>query len=526
MKVYTERERKYETLDNGPAPPVSGLTFAGGATPADPSTEELRATYFDTPDLRLVRAGITLRRRTGGTDEGWHLKVPGMDADSRDELRLPLDDQPPAQRDAAPAGALPADSLPAEFAGLLLGYARGVPLTPVARIVTQRTSWQLLGARGRPVAELTDDRVEAADLRRDTTTHWREVEFELAGDGDTALLKSADAELRRHGLRRSSAPSKLARLLRPERRGATRTPSAGRTPSARSADGTAGGAVLDYLRAQVAALTTTDLAARRAEPDSVHQLRVATRRLRSALRVFRGLLDQSLTEPIRAELRWLGRQLSPARDLEVMEATLTRQVAALPGELVVGPVSARLTRHFAPARAEAAATVDETLRSDRYLRLLDVLDRLISDPPLTKPAARPAKDELPRHVRKAYRTTKRRVGRIDDARDHEEALHDARKAAKRLRYAAELARPAVGKPADRLRKRAKKVASVLGEHQDSAVINPLLRQLGAQSRQSGENGFTFGLLHERHRATAADAERRFGSAWDRVTAKKARHWLS
>ncbi len=503
MTASTERERKYDVRDDGPVP-LPGLTFAGGATPADPSTDELQAVYFDTSDLRLIRAGVTLRRRAGGADAGWHLKLPSVDADTRVELRLPLDD---------PGGG--ASAPPAEFADLLAGQTRGAPLEPVAHIVTDRTTWRVLSERGRPVAELTDDRVEATDLRRKTTARWREVEFELAGDGDTALLKSADAQLRRHGIRRSSAPSKLARVL-------------GHEPDAdRPADDTAGGQVVGYLRRQVATLTAMDLAARRAEPDAVHQLRVASRRLRSTLRVYRGLFDRRRTEPVRAELRWLGRRLGPARDLEVMEETLTGQVAELPAELVVGPVAARLTRHFAPARAKAATAVEQTLRSRRYLRLLDALDELIAEPPLTDRASRSAADELPRHVRKAYRTTKRRVRRIDDADDHEEALHDARKAAKRLRYAAELARPAVGKPANRLRKRAKKVASVLGEHQDSAVIMPVVRQLGARAGQAREeNGFTFGLLYDRHQVGAADAERRFGPAWDRVTAKKARRWLN
>lgn len=529
MAAFTERERKYEVRDDGSAPPVSGLTLTGGATPVDPTAEELQAVYFDTPDLRLLRAGVTLRRRAGGPDEGWHLKLPTLDADTRIELRLPLD--VPAVAASSPAGRGPvalvgdgsnapavgaASSAPAELADLVLGCTRGEPLGPVAHIVTDRTRWQLLGEHGR-VAELTDDRVEATDLRRRTTERWREVEVELTEDGDPALLESADAELRRRGLRRSSAPSKLARVLRPQEPASTGTTA--------GAGSSAGGQVLAYARDQVAALTAADVATRRDEADAVHQLRIATRRLRSTLRVYRGLFDRGRTEPIRAELKWLGRQLGPARDLEVMEATLTRQVGELPAELVVGPVSARLTRHFAPARAEAAATVDETLRSKRYLRLLDALDELVADPPLTERASKAARKELPRHVRKAYRTTKRRVGRIETADDRDVALHDARKAAKRLRYGAELARPAAGKPANRLRKRAKKVASVLGEHQDSSVIRPVLRQLGAQAGRSNENGFTFGLLHERHRSHEADAERRFDAAWDRVAAKKTHRWL-
>ncbi|MBB5786440.1 CYTH and CHAD domain-containing protein [Jiangella mangrovi] len=520
MTAHIERERKYEVRDDGPAPPVAGLTFAGGTTPVDPSSEELQAVYFDTPDLRLLRAGITLRRCAGGADAGWHLKVPSAEADTRVELRLPLEEPV-----ALVAGG--ADTPPSDFTALLDGHTRGLELEPVAHIVTDRTTWQLLGEHGRPVAELTDDRVEATDLRRKSTARWREVEVELTGDGDRALLTSADAELRRHGLRRSEAPSKLARAL--GRVGAEAPGAHG--PAGGLDDDTAGAQVVGYLRTQVARLTRYDLATRRGEPDSVHQLRVATRRLRSTLRVYRGLFDRGVTEPVRTELRWLGRRLGPARDLEVMEETLTREVAEFPAELVIGPVSARLTRHFAPARADAAAAVEETLRSERYLRLLDAVDRLVADPPLTERASRPADQELPRHVHKAYRTTRRRVQRIDgeEHRDdamRDEALHDARKAAKRLRYAAELARPTAGKPANRLRKRAKKVASVLGEHQDSAVVRPLLRQLGTQAQQAGENGFTFGVLHDRHQELAEDAERRFWPAWDRVTAKKARRWLS
>jgi inorganic triphosphatase YgiF len=195
MTAHIERERKYEVRDDGPAPPVSGLTFAGGASPVDPSSEELQAVYFDTPDLRLIRAGITLRRRAGGPDEGWHLKVPAADADTRIELRLPLDE----------ATANSSTPPPAEFAELLVGHTRGEALEPVAHIVTDRTRWQLLGTAGR-VAELTDDRVEATDLRRKSTGRWREVEVELTDHGDPALLESADDELRRHGLLRSSAP--------------------------------------------------------------------------------------------------------------------------------------------------------------------------------------------------------------------------------------------------------------------------------------------------------------------------------
>jgi CHAD domain-containing protein len=189
---------------------------------------------------------------------------------------------------------------------------------------------------------------------------------------------------------------------------------------------------------------------------------------------------------------------------------------------VLGPVAAQLTRHFSPARADAQRAVVRTLGTKRYLRLLDQLDRLVTDPPLSGRAHRRADKELPKHVRRTYRRTARKVANLDGT---DEALHDVRKAAKRVRYAAEVAMPAVGKPANRTRKRARTVTKILGDHQDSVVVRPVVRELGAQAHAAGENGFTFGLLHERQRIRADEAEERFGDAWARLGAKKHRRWL-
>jgi CHAD domain-containing protein len=148
------------------------------------------------------------------------------------------------------------------------------------------------------------------------------------------------------------------------------------------------------------------------------------------------------------------------------------------------------------------------LASKRYRRLLDTVDKLLADPPLTARASRPAADELPRHLRRAYRRTARRV--------RSEPMHEARKAAKGYRYALEVAEPAVGKKAKRAREAAKDLTKVLGEHQDGEVARPLLRELGMRAHLAGENGFTFGLLHEREHARCAEAERVYPEYWARV----------
>lgn len=488
MRTHTERERKYELPSDAELPSLAEL-----ATPIGPRDEELDALYYDTLNLRLIRAGITLRKRTGGKDAGWHLKVPAG-ADTREEIHFPLGDS---------------NTPPEELVALILGYTRGLPLVPAARIVTRRASWRLVDESGSSLAELTDDHVHAENLNSSTMDDWRELEVELAEEADAALLDRAETQLRKVGLRPASYGSKLARVVG--------------TPRGEELGRGAGDHLVAYLSRQANDLLRHDLLARRDTPDAVHRMRVAIRRLRAALRAFHRLLDRNRVEPLRAELKWLGGRLGPSRDLEVMDADLTKATAELPDELVLGPVAAQLTRHFAPARADARRAVVKTLRTRRYLRLLDQLDRLVADPPLTKRAHRKASDELPKHVRRTYRRTARKVASLDGT---DEALHDVRKAAKRVRYAAEVAVPAVGKPADRTRKRARTVTKVLGEHQDSVVVRPVLRALGAQAHAAGENGFTFGLLHERQRVRADDAEEQFGDAWNRLAKKKTRKWLN
>ncbi|HEY7593694.1 MAG TPA: CYTH and CHAD domain-containing protein [Actinophytocola sp.] len=488
MRTHTERERKYELPPDAKLPSLAEL-----ATTVGPRDDKLEAFYYDTLNLRLIRAGITLRKRTGGKDAGWHLKIP-KGTDTREELHFPLGD---------------ANTPPDELTALLVGYTRGVPLVPVARIVTHRASWQLVDEAGTELAELTDDDVHAENLNSSTKDHWREVEVELAEEADEALLDRAERALRDAGLRRAEYGSKLARVL---------GPTAGRGSRGHSA----GDHLVAYLAGQVEDLLRYDLLARRDTPDAVHRMRVATRRLRAALRAYRRLFEPERVDRIRAELKWLGDRLGLYRDLEVMEEDLTEAVARLPEELVLGPVHARLTRHFSPARADAQRAVVRTLRTKRYSALLDQLERLVTSPPLSGRAGRKASKELPGHVRRAYRRTARKAAALDGS---DERLHDVRKAAKRVRYAAEVAVPAVGKQADKTRKHARRVTKVLGDQHDSVVVRPLVRELAGQAHLAGENGFTFGLLHEQERVRGEAAEAEFAGAWRKLAKKKGRRWL-
>ncbi|MGH3902082.1 MAG: CHAD domain-containing protein [Pseudonocardiaceae bacterium] len=502
-----ETERKFDADECDPLPVLSGMSGLGGQT--GPQEQVLEARYYDTRDLRLARGGITLRRRSGGDDAGWHLKLPHGD-DSRDELRVPLD-RTGTHR-----------AVPTELAALTRVHARGAKLRPVALVTTRRCRWRLSDGDGEPVAELVDDHVTAHTLGSQTTAKsWREIEVELVGHGRPELLDRVERRLGKAGIRRSSSASKLARLL------GDRWPVPTPSPAV-DAKSSAGRAVLAYLGGHTEEITRYDPLVRQQVPDAVHRMRVATRRTRSALQVFGKLIERDRARWLAAELKWLAEVLGPARDLEVLRERFDESAAALPAEEVVGPVKQRFTRHFARREATAADDVRAALDSPRYFALLDDLDALLSDPPLTRRGRRPAGRELPRLIGRIDSKVARRMRRADrqgSGSTRDVALHEVRKAAKRLRYATEVALPVLGKPADRFRKRAKTVAQLLGEHHDAVVARPVLREIGMQAHLDGENGYTFGLLHGQQSAVIHSADGALSTAWRRLTAGKWRRWL-
>ena len=500
-----ETERKYEAPAGTPLPGLDDLP--GVAAESGPQEQRLEARYYDTEDLRLIRSGVTLRRRQGGSDPGWHLKLP-EGGDSRREIQLPL--------------ARATRQVPRELGRLVRAFTRGEALAPVAEINTVRHRVVLLDEAGASLAEVVDDQVSASTLGGQTElSHWREIEVELTGGGQ-GLLAAADKRLRRSGLRPAGRQAKLERAL------ADQLPSQNGGRARRAAQLTAADVVLAYVGTQVAAIMAFDPLVRRDTPDAVHQMRVATRRLRSTLKSFGGVLRAEECERLGDELKWLGGVLGTARDAEVMAGHLQAGLDKLPRELIMGPVLARVRVHFAPVAAEARAAVLEALDGDRYLALLDALDALLVDPPLTPQAARPAAEVLPaavRHTRRRVRRRIRRAWHVPAGPGRDTALHEARKAAKHARYAAEAVSPAFGKQAGRFAKRVKKVQSVLGDHHDGVVARATIRELGVQAHLAGENAFTFGVLYEQDACRAADLEAQARRAWKRAAKRKYSAWL-
>jgi inorganic triphosphatase YgiF len=197
---HLETEQKYDAAADFVLPDLSGLD--GRAKATGRHRYYLSATYFDTEDLDLIKNRVTLRRRVGGPDEGWHLKLP-VRKDTRQEVRLPLS--------AGEAG-----TVPAQLAAQVEDITAGRPLHPIAILDTERTVVTLTGQADEPLAEVADDLVTARrlDVPGAEPMTWREIEVEAAEGAEVAgLLEAAGQALREAGARRSASASKLGRLL-------------------------------------------------------------------------------------------------------------------------------------------------------------------------------------------------------------------------------------------------------------------------------------------------------------------------
>lgn len=510
-----EVERKYAVDDEFAVPELSGRGPV--ASVGEAQSVELVATYYDTPDLRLARERVTLRRRTGGHDAGWTLKLPAAgDPEGRDEL-------------AAPLGL--SRTPPPDLLDLVTAWVRGAELAPVGELTTARTARLLRDADGRALAELVDDRVtvtghgEAAQ----GATVFREVEVELCDGADRSVLDVVGKALVAAGaVAAGELQPKLVRALGPAALGEPSPP----LPAAKvRRRAPAGDLLTAYLRGQVRALLQQDARVRQDAEDAVHKARVASRRLRSALRTFAPLLDAEAVGGLGAELRWLARELGTARDAEVVLVRLRALVRSQPEEMVLGPVGARVDERLLSDLLLARESGLAAMREPRYVALLDRLVALATDPPLTPKAERPVSDVIPGRVLRAWRRLESRLAPATGdgaslAALSEEQLHEARKAAKRARYAAEAAALTYGEDALANAQVLADLQALLGEHQDAVVARRVLRDLGLAAYGAGENAFTYGWLSSREQAAAEAARAALPAVWDEAARARHRRWLA
>lgn len=475
---------------------------ADGITAAAVPDRRLEATYYDTPDVRLARSGITLRFRTGD-GSGWTLKLPQPGRAPHGGL---------ARRELQADG--PDGAVPKELSRLLTAWVRTAPLRPVARLRILRRGVALVGADGAAVAEVVDDEVSVLEGRR-VALRFREVEAEFVEGAPEGLPGAVVERLRGAGAGPPDPTPKVVRALGPHASGPPELEDLSPGPHPSAGEVIQAGLVSSVLRVlgHEPGVRLGD------DPTDVHQARVGTRRLRSDLRTFRPLLDAAWADGLAEELKRLADPLGEVRDADVLLDRLRRQLADL---RVDDEAAAGLLARFEGRRSSARTGLVKVLESRRHVALLDRLVEAARAPVLLPAAAAPAAEVLPGLVRHRWEQLREAVeGTADDPSD--EALHRVRIRAKRCRYAADVAAIAVGKPAQKLAQAVAGLQEALGEHHDAVVAEAELE--GMVAELSPDEALVAGQLVAVQRVDAGARRRAWPAAWEKAGKKKLRSWL-
>lgn len=565
--MQVEIERKYDVVGQLALPKLSGVAGVSRVHYRPPVA--LEAVYFDTADRALAANRVTLRRRTGGPDEGWHVKI--ASGEHRLELHEPLGK-------ADRAGARPDQvKVPRRILDLVQVHVRGRRLRPVAQLNTLRAVVDLLDAKGRPMAELADDQVAAMAVGRRAESriqHWREWELEIVdaelldtalapqevaagvetteeisgqGDGEdpdrpardpqdavTGTVRFLDAVggvLEAAGAEPSPAGSKVEKVV--GRLDDPLDPAAVEEPTILQ------DVLTRTVRTQVKMLKGWDPLVRRDVEDAIHQFRVVSRTLRSILQTYEPLLETEATARVSDGLKQLGRLLSTARDAEVVRDQVQEKVDALPGGPegpVAALVSARTVKRLRRAKQEEfQAAHDELLeqmRGAEYFAVLDVIDEYARQVPLA------AGTDSSGEVGEAGETTEtgnaagalaaleplavqqvesvlelaRTAEQEQDPEQRIELMHEVRKEAKRLRYAVTAVRDAAGlewgtELVERM-KAAKKLQEALGIHRDSIMFQEHVLTTARRAEKRGEDTFGYGILYAAELPVQAKQEKK------------------
>jgi CHAD domain-containing protein len=477
-------------------PRIYGL---GGAALRSGPPERNATTYYDTDDLRLARWGASLRHRPG---EGWTVKLPA-------ERDAPFLVRPEIVFDGN--GGLP----PAAAVELVRGFVRDEELRVRVRMTTIRRRTVLHDSDGRLIGGVVDDAVSVLD--DDSTSGFRELEVEIGDDTTPALLDALVERLRQAG---AGAPDQTAKYIRALATHAPLTPEVPVPDLSR--DATAGDVVRRALALSVIRLIVHDPVVRLdVDPEGVHQARVATRRMRSDLRTYRALVEPAFASRIRDELGWLASILGDVRDGDVLLERLRARAVELPEVERAGAIGVLTT--LEDDRNISHARLLETLRSARYVELLDQLVEAATAPVVVDAASAPAADVVPGLVRRPWHKLAKRVKKLD-ANPSDAQLHEVRIRTKRVRYAAEAVAPIVGKHARAYARAAAGLQEVLGDLNDAVVAARWLEEWGERHPDPAE-ARAADLLAATERANAADLRASWYAAWEKLAAPELRAWM-
>jgi CHAD domain-containing protein len=452
VQSTVEREIKLAVDDRFRLPPLPGVPLP---------RRLLTSTYYDSSQYDLAHAGITLRHRVERGKQAWQLKLPLMK--DRQEIEL-------VDRQSTP---------PAMFRDLLFLHLGQRQLVPVATLRVWRAGI-CVRMDDAPVAEVTLDLVsvmkDGGVLQR-----FRELEIEQV-NGKDSTLPDLERQLRRAGASDHDGRPKLFRALSLVAPGSEPPP---------APDAPVMAHVKWVLAHHVRWLLAHDPGTRLGrEPESLHQMRVATRQLRAVLRATRPLLVPEWANSLRDELRWLGQLLGPARDLDVQLAYFRGESAALDAR-DRRPLT-QFIAHLETQRNNVQEVLLNELKSERYLDLIRRLQQAAQDPTVVESPV------TLRDLAMQEFTKLRKAIRLAGQAPNNATIHKTRIKTKRARYAAELAEPTVGKPATRFINKARVVQDVLGMHQDAIQAEAHIRTFLKQSTNV-RAAFVAGRMVERQR---------------------------
>ena len=471
-------------------PPHAALTLD------DRGAKEQHDTYFDGGAWQVFHAGYSLRVRDRGDARETTLKaLPPAEGDrsapvSRAEHTEPGD----------LAAVVMSDGPVGSRLRLMLGTATAAPLFEVH---TRRHAWNVR-AGSVVLAEIAIDDTTVRDPAGASSTLRRVEVEEVAAGGLPALTAFLGAMQAECGLT-PAAESKFASGLRvTDRRPGP--PDLG--PTTIAEDDRAVDRAYAVLRRRTGDFLVRESGTALGEDiEQLHDMRVATRRLRAALRVFDQVVPSTLLDT-REELRWCAERLGAVRDLDVQLEHLAslRAGVAWAEATAIAPLVAQFQRQHAEARTELI----EALRSDRYARLAGVMKTLLMAGPAPDAPDIGSREEARRVIRRRYRRFRDDAKRLRADSPHAE-YHALRILGKRLRYSLELFVDLYGRPGTRALTALRELQDLLGELQDLATTDERLRDL-VQTHAAElppDTLVMIGRLMERHQDRSREIVRGF-----------------
>jgi CHAD domain-containing protein len=478
-KVHSKIEREVKlSIDAGfRLPALPGISLPG---------RFITSTYYDTSGYNLAHAGITLRHRVERGKQAWQLKLPLIK--DRQEIEL-VDRQP---------------NPPMILQDLLFLHLGQQELGPIATLRVWRRG-VCVRSNHIPIAAVTLDHVSVMQSGT-VIQRFREVEIEQL-NGKNSTLPDLERQLRRAGAEDHDGRPKLFRAL-------SLPPPRPAPPPTQNAP------VVEHVQwafaRQVRWLLAHDPGARFGrEPESLHQMRVATRQLRAILRAAGPLLVPEWADSLRNELRWLGHLLGPARDLDVQLAYFREESASL-GARDRRPLAQFIT-HLETERNNAQEILLNELKGARYLDLIRRLQQTTQDLVVIETTI--TLTDLAKH---AFESLKKSIQRLGTS-PSDDTLHKIRIKIKRARYAAELAGPMAGKAATRFVKRTSALQDVLGRHQDAIQAEAHVRAFLKQS-SNVRAAFVAGRMVERARERRKEARSTLRHLWKGLLKRGEKAW--